>query len=922
MADIKDKAAKLAKAKAVTFKEALNFLKEERGLNIDNFLEYQSKVRKAESNGDYTAIQVPRKGYTSAPGRGAYQYEMDTDGGSGSAITALNRAKTYAKRNGLTLPDDIINSDGDFSKMSPGSQDMVDLFNMREASSGDIDAINRGEYGNVYVNHHYAGPKDERPKKLEYFNSVTANMKKAESTTTGAPLPKMDPVPKMTPTMPTKMGKGITEAQDFRNKPKLTVKAEDIDRIQKGVKSNQLEVMDKMAPKRSGFLPNKDGSKSTHKMKTETDGKGNWFSFPTVFQNEDGKFVDMSEKAKQKWEPVYEEAKKRGEVIDFGKDKEGALAFGEGSWKPKMEKPKMNLGGMISGSLGKAIQGIGAKGAAAKLAMSANPLGAITTGAQAVGQLVGGIQNGIQELKQRDIKLKKNTNPYGIMKDGGSLEGEGMKNYSGPSHKNGGVPINPDGTIGPNGPEVEGKEKAYNFKQINPGKKYVFPKKMKSLIEAMDKKYKDNNSIDQGTKEMELDKLMKSNEKAKAIRAAKAEAAMMAEQEAQMAAEPMAMGSEPMMEGEQMIEGQEEMGYGGNLKKEMGYGGNPKDEMAKGGYLKNSTTYVNKDGKESKRGLWANVAMKKRREGKLQLGGFPIDFLKDGVNKIITGKAKEDAQKVVGGVGKSGEIINNRTVETLPKLDLTKTVLSSDTEKKEVTLPKTTTSTTSTTSTADEDAKKFKNLANARGLYQAISGLAANSPTKKRFNANATEVERLTDSTMRFDNANENNKLAASTAVQKANLRNMNRGSGSETANLANINVQAQKNLAQIGITKDGIMASRKAQAANVKNQLGAADAAELRRTDLTDDQNKAALINRGTQIFDDKIELEKFLTNRDVSDREFQANLKIMEARYPDSNIKEIFDTFKNKTPKEQKEILLTMNLGGKSSNNPESKK
>ena len=582
----------------------------------------------------------------------------------------------------------------------------------------------------------------------------------------------------------------------------------------------------------------------------------------------------------------------------------------------------MNLGGMISEGLGKAIQGIGAKGAAAKLAMSANPLGAITTGTQAVGQLVGGIQNGIQELKQRDIKLKKNTNPYGIMKNGGSLEGEGMKNYSGPSHKNGGVPINPDGTIGPNGPEVEGKEKAYNFKQINPGKKYVFPKKMKSLIEAMDKKYKDNNSIDQGTKEMELDKLMKSNEKAKAIRAAKAEAAMMAEQEAQMAAEPMAMGSEPMMEGEQMMEGQEEMGYGGNLKKEMGYGGNPKDEMAKGGYLKNSTTYVNKDGKESKRGLWANVAMKKRREGKLQLGGFPIDFLKDGVNKIITGKAKEDAQKVVGGVGKSGEIINNTTVETLPKLDLTKTVLSSDTEKKEVTLPKTTTSTTSTTSTADKDAKKFKNLANARGLYQAISGLAANSPTKKRFNANATEVERLTDSTMRFDNANENNKLAASTAVQKANLRNINRGSSAEAANLANINVQAQKNLAQIGITKDSIMASRKAQAANVKNQLGAADAAELRRTDLTDDQNKAALINRGTQIFDDKIELEKFLTNRDVSDREFQANLKIMEARYPDSNIKEIFDTFKNKTPKEQEEILLTMNLGGKSSNNPESKK
>ena len=207
MADKINKSAKLDKSKALTFDEALNFLKEERGLNIDNFLEYQSKVRKAESNGDYTAIQVPRKGYTSAPGRGAYQYEMDTDGGSGSAITALNRAKTYAKRNGLTLPDDIINSDGDFSKMSPGSQDMVDLFNLREAPSGDINAINKGDYGNVYVNHHYAGPKDERPKKLEYFNSVTANMKKAEASTEasteGIPLAGVGPI-------------GIVEAQDFR----------------------------------------------------------------------------------------------------------------------------------------------------------------------------------------------------------------------------------------------------------------------------------------------------------------------------------------------------------------------------------------------------------------------------------------------------------------------------------------------------------------------------------------------------------------------------------------------------------------------------------------------------------------------------------------------------------------------------------
>ena len=96
------------------------------------------------------------------------------------------------------------------------------------------------------------------------------------------------------------------------------------------------------APLRSGTLKNEDGSVSTHKMKTETDGQGNWFSFPTVFQNEDGSFVDMSEEAKQNWEPVYEEAKKRGEVIEFGTDEKSASEYGKGSWKPSYDSNKKN----------------------------------------------------------------------------------------------------------------------------------------------------------------------------------------------------------------------------------------------------------------------------------------------------------------------------------------------------------------------------------------------------------------------------------------------------------------------------------------------------------------------------------------------------------------------------------------------------
>ena len=87
-------------------------------------------------------------------------------------------------------------------------------------------------------------------------------------------------------------------------------------------------------PKRNGVRDNGDGSESTHLMATETlDGK-NWFSFPTLFQDPDGTWIDMSTKP---WKEAYKEAQRRGEVIDFGTDKESAIKFGEGSWKPKMK---------------------------------------------------------------------------------------------------------------------------------------------------------------------------------------------------------------------------------------------------------------------------------------------------------------------------------------------------------------------------------------------------------------------------------------------------------------------------------------------------------------------------------------------------------------------------------------------------------
>lgn len=104
----------------------------------------------------------------------------------------------------------------------------------------------------------------------------------------------------------------------------------------------EIEISIPDAPSRKGTLQNEDGSVSTHKMKTETDGQGNWFSFPTVFQNEDGSFVDMSEQAEQDWNSVYEEAQRRGEVINFGSDKNSAIQYGKGSWKNKFDARNNN----------------------------------------------------------------------------------------------------------------------------------------------------------------------------------------------------------------------------------------------------------------------------------------------------------------------------------------------------------------------------------------------------------------------------------------------------------------------------------------------------------------------------------------------------------------------------------------------------
>jgi hypothetical protein len=82
---------------------------------------------------------------------------------------------------------------------------------------------------------------------------------------------------------------------------------------------------------------------STHLMRTENiDDR--WVSFPTLFPHEEkpNRWIDYSGGQDPKLEGqgadirgAYLEARRRGEVFEFGQDKEEALKFGKGSWKPK-----------------------------------------------------------------------------------------------------------------------------------------------------------------------------------------------------------------------------------------------------------------------------------------------------------------------------------------------------------------------------------------------------------------------------------------------------------------------------------------------------------------------------------------------------------------------------------------------------------
>jgi hypothetical protein len=416
-------------------------------------------------------------------------------------------------------------------------------------------------------------------------------------------------------------------------------------------------------------------------------------------------------------------------------------------------------------------------------------LGSWLTALQLGSSVASGIRGAKNEIEAEKMRIKRQNNPYGIMKKGGKLESEGMKNYVGDSHEKGGIDINPDGSIGPNGPEVEGDEKAYTFKVINKGKTYVYPKKMKKLIEAIERKYKDNNLIDQASKEMELKKLADKNEKEKSA---------------------------------------------------------------------------------------DNV-------DKLRLGGYPKEEEEDYTDPAFIYK------QMARGVQKPAEIgrIPTKGV-SLPKRQI---IDPAKKPNKKIELP--------------DLNPSIETLANIKTATDTLAALGGTGKTPRRYNPNEAEVERLAKSTLQFDNTAIRNMILGQTNAAANQIRNSNRGSGVVNANIANILNNSSTRLSDSKLKENSTLIGTKTNVASILQNTGLARAAENVRADITDDQNTAGTLNSISQSFQDAIEVKKYINNLDIADRNLTANLKAIEAKYPNFSAEDFLLKIKNASTPEEKEKI-----------------
>lgn len=492
----------------------------------------------------------------------------------------------------------------------------------------------------------------------------------------------------------------------------------------------------------------------------------------------------------------------------------------------KHKKKTYNLGGLTGSSKGELIgQGIG---------MAANLI--LPGIGQVLSPLFGAMgqkTDALQTEQDRINQLNTSVNPYQY-KMGGELE-DNM--YKGLTHEQGGININEEGIPAFDGDlEVEDNEYLYTTKD---NKQYIFS----DLLDAQEgisfsekaasvaKKYpsKDFNDIERETFFLEMDRLRTAQEGIKSV-----------------------------------------------IEEDM-------DVYRKGGYLKNKNTYVTKDGKSTRRGLWANVYLKKKREGKLINGGFLNPYAADA---MVTAASHANNAYVTEPLPTNKNYIDYNT----PELGLQVTDVQSP--------QKTRLLGRMYENIGDSISRGLSNdyapAAIGQGVESLINlGILAGGVDKEvnRFNPYEQDVRRLTDQNIDLTQAS--NNIRSQFNVGLESLNNM------RSANLRNAMVQnlvsgSQNSLANQALTAQQMNIGLDTQQAQVLSNLGQQRVQNQVYTDDIRARNVANYENEISKFGLDIADAGKGLTSYRVNKSANKMLFDILNKKYPDLGISsDVFDKY-----------------------------
>tara|TARA_R110002124_G_scaffold281430_1_gene455696 strand:- start:52976 stop:54430 length:1455 start_codon:yes stop_codon:yes gene_type:complete len=159
----------------------INQLIKEKGGNKKDYLNLMNSIAYHESA---QTLDPTIKQIGGGPGRGKYQFE---EGNHKGGITAAKRTKKYLESVGIKTPkwlEEISSKNSlDATKLDSKQQDMLFLGNMRMHPKADFKKVWDGEetIQDFWANYHWAGDKEDRPKRLDSFNRSYDEFKKKDS---------------------------------------------------------------------------------------------------------------------------------------------------------------------------------------------------------------------------------------------------------------------------------------------------------------------------------------------------------------------------------------------------------------------------------------------------------------------------------------------------------------------------------------------------------------------------------------------------------------------------------------------------------------------------------------------------------------------------------------------------------------------